>query len=99
MHVSDTFLLAHGTTVFLGPVEPDTYPIPACECEIVVDDEVKARFHALGSLFERRDAPRVIHTVHVFDWQTLGLGRSGFDIRCIEWSVKGADPTTRPTSQ
>ena len=72
-----------GLTVFLGFISPDVGFIRSCDCEIVVNDKVIAYVHIDSEMLPRSEDParRSISTSKPVDFQSLGLGSSGFVIR------------------
>ena len=83
MKVEDTFYLADGRTVFIGVLETEVAPIPSCDCEIVVGDDVKASLPIDGEEFlkDKKTRNRAISTSQRVDLASYGIGRGGFTVR------------------
>jgi hypothetical protein len=83
MVVKDTFRLENGATAFMGTIEPESNVIGPCDCELIVDNEVKTSIRIDGEMIvERKKAPyRAISTRQPIDLAVIGLQRDGFTIR------------------
>jgi hypothetical protein len=83
MSVKDTFHFADGTTAFVGQVEPNVKFIRPCDCEILVDGEVKGSVRIDGEMIACRTTvpERAISTSERVDFAAIGISRSGFTIR------------------
>ena len=83
MLVKDTFHLEGGTIAFVGSLESAVTSIPPCECEIVVNGEVKASLEIDGEMIlkGKQVSDRAISTSQQIDLAGYGIGRSGFTIR------------------
>lgn len=83
MTVKDTFHLEDGRTAFVGLLETKANNIPACECEILIGNEVRACIWIDGEDFVKGNQTenRAISTKQRIDLASHGIGRSGFKIR------------------
>jgi hypothetical protein len=83
MRVEHTFNLEDGRTVFVGAVETEVGTIPPCDCEILVDDDIKISLRIDGEEIpkEKKTSNRAISTSQRIDLASYGIGRSGFMIR------------------
>ena len=83
MMVRDTFHLGNGRTVFVGPLEKHLKYIPPCDCEIVVNDEVRGTVRIDGEDFlkDKGIPDRAISTSQRVDLTRWGIGTGGFTIR------------------
>lgn len=89
MNVKDTFRLGDHMLAFIGPVQSESNFIGACDCEIVVGNEVKGSIRIDGEMIPKREQTargeatsyRSISTSQEVELEALGIGRSGFIIR------------------
>jgi hypothetical protein len=83
MAVKDTFKLEDGTTAFMGVIETKSDFIGPCDCEIVLEGQVKASIRIDGEMIvKRKKTPhRAISTKQSIDLAAIGLQREGFLIR------------------
>ena len=83
MQVKDTFHLADGRTVFIGSVKTEAKNISSCDCEILVENEVKGSLRIDGEEVpkDKRVADRAISTTQRIDLASLGVGKGDFIIR------------------
>jgi hypothetical protein len=83
MTVEDTFRLEDGRIVFVGSIDTDAKIIPACDCEILVGDEIKASLRIDGEeIPKKKGTPnRAISTSQRTDLTSYGIGQKGFKIR------------------
>jgi hypothetical protein len=84
MQVKDTFRLGDHMTAFIGPVESELKFIRACDCEIIVDNEVKGAIRIDGEMILTRRQPvvgetalyRSISSSEPIDLDGIGVGKS-----------------------
>ena len=83
MRVKDTFHLEGGTTAFIGVLETHARTIPPCDCQIIVNNEVKMSLRIDGEMIlQKQQAPcRAISSSQRIDLASFGVGRGGFTIR------------------
>lgn len=83
MKVTDTFRFENGRTVFVGELETESSTIPACDCDILVNNEVKVSLRIDGEEIPRGNQTpnRAISTSQPIDLSSCGLGQGGFTIR------------------
>jgi hypothetical protein len=83
MEVKDTFHFADGTTVFVGPVRSESKFIRTCDCEIILDNEIKASVRIDGEMVATRKQTsyRSISTKQPIDLGAIGVKKEGFIIR------------------
>jgi hypothetical protein len=86
MEVKDTFHFADGTTVFVGPIRSESKFIRPCDCEIVLDSEIKASIHIDGEMVAtRKKTPyRSISTKQPIDLDAIGVEKKEFIVRSKE---------------
>ena len=87
MHVQDTFLFEDGTIVFTGQMQSEIKFIRECDCEIVLDGEIKAIVHIDGEMrpnLRPGSDPtiRAVSTKERLNLANLGVGTGGFLLRC-----------------
>jgi translation elongation factor EF-Tu-like GTPase len=85
MSVEDIFQLADGKTAFTGKIDrPELALIGPCDCEIVLNNKVKASIRIDGEMIlekTEKNACRAISTSQPIDPARIGVGRGGFTIR------------------
>jgi hypothetical protein len=83
MTVSDVFHFEDGRTIFVGPVESQEGNIRPCECEVIVNGEIKGTLKIDGEEIPKgkKTADRAISTSQRIDLATYGVGRGQFLIR------------------
>jgi hypothetical protein len=83
MAVKDTFKLEDGTTAFVGVIESESDFIGPCDCEFILDSQVKASIRIEGEMMVKRKKTsyRAISTKQSIDLAAIGLQREGFIIR------------------
>lgn len=83
MRVEDTFHLEDGRTVFVGRIETEAKAIPPCDCDIVVDGEIKASMRIDGEEIPKgkKTLNRAVSTSQRIELARYGIGQRGFEIR------------------
>jgi hypothetical protein len=83
MKVVDTFHFANGSTVFIGSVEAPQAPIPECECEIVVGNEVKGTVRIDGEMIAEKKTSlhRSVSTSQSLNLAAYGIAKGDFTLR------------------
>ncbi|MGB2591527.1 MAG: hypothetical protein WBG02_02320 [Candidatus Acidiferrum sp.] len=89
MTVEDTFFFQDGRVVFAGRIEfcgPEKV-IRECDCEIVLNNQIKAPLRIEGEMRPKRwpgvvSSTRALSTRDPINLEAVGLERSGFTLRC-----------------